>query len=94
MSNRDTYNTSCGNADKVVVSTGITHAISEQITIDAKLSVVGYTTQAGNFGDLDSATKTANALRLSNGLSREKTRQASVATARDTLRSTGDLAPF
>jgi hypothetical protein len=69
-------------------------ANSEQETIAANRQNVGYTTQAGNFANLDSATKTANALRLSDGFAREKARQAAVMVARDTLRTTGDLAPF
>jgi hypothetical protein len=94
MSNRDSFNTSCGNANQTKVATGLSNAVSEQTTIDAKLTVVGYTTQNGNFANLDSATRTANELRFLNALAREKARQSSVAAARDTLRTAGDLAPF
>jgi hypothetical protein len=94
VSNRDTYNSSCKSADATQVATGLTHAISEQTTIDASKSVVGFTLQTGNMANLETATRNANALRLSNGLARERARQASIAAARDTLRATGDGAAF
>jgi hypothetical protein len=94
MTARDTYNASVVSANTAVVATGISNAVAEQETINAKGVNVGYTTQTGTFANLDSATKTANALRLSNAFAREKAKQSSIAAARDTLRNAGDYGPF
>ena len=94
-SNRDTFNTSCGNANKATVVTGVTHAASEQETLQANKCNVGYTLQNGNFANLDSSTRTANAARFNNWLARLQTAQASIAAAKDTLRNAGgDNAPL
>ncbi len=95
MTSRDTYNTSCKNAETTKIAQGLIDVVSEQVTRDASASVVGYNLVNGNFSNLDSSTRSANEKRFLNALAREKTKQASIAAARDTLRNAGgDSAAF
>lgn len=94
MTSRDTYNSSIKTA--VATNTSSVHSAeaAKQTTIDASLSVVGYTLQSGNYANLAASIKSAIAANQASLLAAEKAKQASIAAARDTLRGTGDLGAF
>ena len=94
MSNRDTYNASVKNAGPAKTATITMNQTVFQETINAMGVNVGYTTQAGNYANFATAVKNANMAKIAADNAAEATRQASIAAARDTLRGTGDLAPF
>jgi hypothetical protein len=95
MTNRTTYEASVISAGPAKLATVATAITAHQTAIDAANSVVGYNLQTGNNATLRSTVATANAAKLEAFANAEKTRQASLAAARDTLRSAGgDNAPF
>jgi hypothetical protein len=71
--------------DSVTRSILVTH----QTSCDAANSVVGYNLQTGNNATLVSTVKTANIAKLEALANAEKTRQASIAAARETLKNAG-----
>lgn len=92
MSNRDTYGASVASAAAAKTATVATAVSAAQTTIDAALTVVGYTTQAGNYATLLAAVKAAAIAKANSLFAAEQTRQATIAVARDTLRNGGDVA--
>lgn len=68
--------------------------VSRQTTIDAQLSVAGYTLQTGTYSTLKAAYDSAAKTALANGIAREQSKQAALALARDVLRDTGDRGAF
>jgi hypothetical protein len=93
MTARDTFTTSVKTAIATKAATVHIAEMTKQTTIDASKSVVGYTTQAGNYANLASAVKTANQAKLDAVYAAEVARQSAVDVARDTLRDSGDKAP-
>lgn len=94
MAARDTFIASVVTASTTKAATVAAAVATAQTTIDNSNSVVGYTTSAGNYGNLASAIKTANAAKLASIYAAEVAKQAAVALARDTLRTAADFAPF
>jgi hypothetical protein len=94
MTARDTFNSTVATATKTKVATDLQNEMIRQETINAAGVGVGYTLQAGNYAALAAAVKSAIAAKLTADLAAEQTKQASHAAARDTLRNSGDLAPF
>jgi hypothetical protein len=88
---RETFNASVKTAGQTALATVITAETTKQETINASGVNVGYTTAFGNYGNLAAAVKAANAAKLASIFNAEVVRQASVAAARETLRSTGDV---
>jgi hypothetical protein len=93
-SNRDTFNSSVKTAVATEVATKLTNEIVRQTTVDASASVAGYNLQTGNYANLKTAHDNARKAKLAADMLAEQTKQAALAAARDTLRATGDLAPF
>jgi hypothetical protein len=93
MSARDTFNAAVVTATKTKVATDLQTEMVRQATLDAANSVVGYTTQSGNYSTLAAAVKNSVAANLAAGIAAEQARQAAIGAARDALRATGDLAP-
>lgn len=93
MTARDTYNNSVKTAAATQAGTIAVAQTTFQTTIDASKSVVGYTLQNGNFANLQIATSNAITALQASRLSAEMAKQAAIQVARDTLRSTGDVAP-
>lgn len=95
MSARDTYNATIAAAALAHAAARAAAFTVHQTTIDASNSVVGYNLQSGNYANLLSSVKTANAAKLEAFAAAERAKQASHAAARDTLRATGsDNAAF
>lgn len=94
MTSRDTYNSSVKSAGSVKTSSVNSAETAAQTTIDASLSVVGYTLQNGNYANLAASIKASIAAKQASLLAAEQAKQASIAAARDTLRGTGDLGAF
>jgi hypothetical protein len=94
MSNRDTYAVSVKAAAPVKTATLTTNQTTAQETINASGVNVGYTLQSGNYANLASAVKSANQAKRDADFTAEQTKQAALMVARDTLRDTGDRAPF
>ena len=94
MTARDTYNSSVESAGATLVASSQANATAVQETISVSGVNVDYTLQSGNNANFVAATKNANALKASNELARRMALQASIAAARDALRTSGDLAPF
>jgi hypothetical protein len=90
MTARTTYEASVKTAESAKVATLIAAETTKQTTVDASLSVVGYTLQSGNYASLAAAVKSANAAKLNSVFAAEQARQAALAAARDTLRDSGD----
>ena len=59
MTARDTYESSVKTAGKSKADTLPTNEMAKQTTIDAKLSVVGYTLQTGNYANFAAAVLAA-----------------------------------
>jgi hypothetical protein len=55
---------------------------------------VGYTTQGGNYTNFANAVKNANTTKANTLDTAERTKQASLAAARDTLRNNSNSDPF
>lgn len=91
---RETYNASVVSASSAKVATVTTNQTAHQTAIDASLSVVGYTLQSGNYATLATTVAKANRDAVANRLAAAQAEQAAQALARDTLRGTGDKAPF
>ena len=64
MTARTTYEASVKSAAQTQISTVIAAETTKQTTIDAALTVAGYTLQSGNYGNLAAAIKSANAAKL------------------------------
>jgi hypothetical protein len=94
MAARDVYNASQVTATTTKAATVASAVVAAQTTIDGSNSVVGYTTSAGNYGNLKAAILAANAAKAASLFAAEAARQTSVAVSRDTLRTAGDLAAF
>jgi len=95
MTARDTYISSVQSAHATKTATLSANETTRQATIDAKLSVVGYTLQSGNNANLLAAVSSANQAKRDADYAAEQAKQASIAAARDTLRNAGgDSAPF
>lgn len=96
MSNRSTYEASVKAAGPTKLDSVQNVAqVTMQTTIDAVNSVIGYRSETGNNANLVSTTRAAAAARLEAYANAEKAKQASIALARDTLRTAGgDNAPF
>jgi hypothetical protein len=62
---------------------------ARMVTVDAVNSVVGYNNVSGNNALLVSTTITANIAKLEALANAEKTKQASIAAARETLKNAG-----
>lgn len=93
-SNRDTYNSSVKSAGSAKPATLTTNQAVAQETINASGCNAGYNLQTGNYANFNTAMKNAIAAKRDADFAAEQTKQASIALARDTLRNTGDLAPF
>ena len=94
MTARDTFVSSVAAAEAAKASTKAAAITTHQVTIDAANSVVGYNHATGNNTALRAATAAANAAKLEAFANAEKAKQASVAVAKDVLRSTGDKGPM
>lgn len=93
MTARDTYNASVKAAAPAQVATLTTNQTTAQATIEASRTAVGYNLQTGNYANFAAAVANANKAKFAADLAAEMTKQAAIAVARDTLRSTGDTAP-
>ena len=89
MTARTTYEAAVSSAATTKAATVAAAELTHQTTIDANNSVVGYLPNGGNYGNLASAVKTANAAKLASIYNAEVAKQASFAAARDTLRNAG-----
>jgi hypothetical protein len=95
MSSRDTLNSTVSTAGKTQAAAVLSAVQVAQTTIDAANSVVGYNNVNGSYGNLAAAVKTANLAKANAIFAAEQAKQASIAVARDTLRSAGgDAAAF
>ncbi len=94
MSARDTYISSVKSAETSKVATLVAADATKQETINANGCNVGYNLQTGNYANFASSVKNANIARWNTTFSVEQAKQASIAAARDTLRTGGDLAPL
>jgi hypothetical protein len=92
MTARETYNSSVKSAALTQLATVIAAETTKQCLIDGSNSVVGYTTSAGNYGNLAAAIKSANAAKLATVYAAEVVKQAATMVARDSLRDSGDRA--
>lgn len=93
MTSRDTYNASVVTAIVAKIASNAANATTAQETIAASGVNVGYTIQTGNFANLDSATRNANAAYAATRLKAEMVKQVAIQAAKDTLRATGDVHP-
>ena len=66
---------------------------ARQETINASGCNVGYNLQTGSYSAFAAAVKAANIAKTAALTAAEQTKQTAVAVARDTLKSSGDLAP-
>jgi hypothetical protein len=94
MSNRDTFNSSVKTAAATEVATKLTNAGTQQETINQSGVNVGYTLQSGNYANLKTAVDNARKAKIAADLAAEAAKNASIMLARDTLRDSGDRAPF
>lgn len=96
MSARDTYNASVASAASVQAASVAAAQTAAETTIDGSLSAVGYNLNSGAtaYATLAAAIK-ASIIAKRNALqAAEMAKQASIAAAKDTLRTTGDTGPF
>jgi hypothetical protein len=93
MSARDTYNASIASANSSKTVALNVAAMVAQTTIDAALTVVGYTQQTGNYAALAAAVAASNLAKSVAVYAAEVAKQAAHDLARETLRATGDLGP-
>lgn len=94
MTARSSYEASVKSAGQTAITTLIAAETTKQETIAASGTNVGYTHQSGNNANLLAAVKAAAQARWLATYNAEQAKQAALAVARDTLRATGDLAPF
>jgi hypothetical protein len=94
VSNRDTFTASVKTAVAAEVATKLTNAGTQQETINQSGVNVGYTLQSGNYANLKTAVDNARKAKFAADVAAEAAKNASIMVARDTLRATGDLAPF
>jgi hypothetical protein len=91
MTARTTYAASVTAASAAQIAAVIATEMPFQETINAAGCNVGYSLQSGNYGNLAAAVKTANLAKLAALNAAEIAKQAAIAVARDTLRTTGDV---
>jgi hypothetical protein len=89
MTARETYNASVLIAATTKAATVAAAETTKQTLIDGSNSVVGYTTSAGNYGNLAAAIKAAALAKANSLFAAEQTKQAALAVARDVLRTAG-----
>jgi hypothetical protein len=96
MSGHSTYESSVQSAGATQLGTIASTETTHQTSKDAANSVVGYNNVSGNNATLVSTVKTANLAKLESLNTAEKVKQASVAAAREALRTdnTGDGTKF
>jgi hypothetical protein len=94
VSNRDTFNASVKTAVATKIASDVSNEIARQETINQSGVNAGYNLQTGNYANLLAAHISARKAKLAADYAAEQAKQASLAAARDTLRATGDLAPF
>jgi hypothetical protein len=92
MSNRDTFNASIKTAGATKLASDLTNEVARQTTIDAQRA--GYTLQTGSYSALKAAYDSAAKAKIAADIAAEAAKNASIMVARDTLRDTGDRAPF
>jgi len=92
MTARETYSSSVASAETTKKATLDAIPGTFQETVNASGVNVGYNTINGNYTNF--AVKTANSTKIASIDSAERTKQASVQAARETLRGTGDTGPF
>jgi hypothetical protein len=88
-SQHTTFESSVAAAETVKLGTFASTETVHQTSKDAANSVVGYNLQTGNNATLVSTVKTANLAKLEALNNAEKTKQASIAAARETLKNAG-----
>jgi hypothetical protein len=93
MTARDSYVSSAKSAEATKLATIGAAETTKQEAINASGVNVGYTLQSGNYSNFAAAIAAANAAKAASLYAAEVSRQAALAVARDTLRTTGDLAP-
>lgn len=93
MGARDTYISSVKTAEITKAATNSANANAAQETINASGVNAGNPTGRGAGSALMTATANANAALAAARLLAEHNKQVSIQAAKDTLRSTGDVAP-
>jgi hypothetical protein len=86
-SQHGSYETTVASAGKTQLATVASTETTHQTSVDAANSVVGYNNVSGNNATLVSTTITANIAKLEALANAEKSKQASVAAARELLRT-------
>jgi hypothetical protein len=95
MTARTVYAASLAAAESTKLATDAAAELTRQVTVDASNTIVAYNNATGNYGNLASAIKSANAAKLASLYAAEVAKQQTLMQARDTLRSSGsDLAAF
>ena len=93
MSSRDTYTASVKSAAVTQIAAVVSAETARQETINASGCNVGYNLQTGNYANFAAAVKAATIAKTAAVTAAEQAKQAAIAGARDTLKSSGDLAP-
>jgi hypothetical protein len=91
MTARTTFETTVKSASQTQIATVAAAEMTRQETINASGCNVGYTTSAGNYGNLKAAVASANLAKAATLNAAEIAKQQTIMVARDTLRATGDV---
>jgi hypothetical protein len=93
MTARTVYEAAILAAASAKTATLTSNETTKQTTIDGAKSIVGYTTQTGNYANLAAAVKAANQAKWDADFLAEQQKQQAVMQARDALRASGDRSP-